>query len=152
MVATALVVEQDEQLCHILRFIFEREGFAVELARDGRSAEEAIATLAPPAIVTLALMLPHMDGYELLRRIRKTTGWQSVPVIVLTARSQEKDIARGLEAGADDYLVKPFDPDELRARVRRLGKTGSEASLSLRSRGSAAPSHWRAKRVSATRP
>ena len=123
MVATALVVEQDEQLCHILRFIFEREGFEVELARDGRSAEEAIATLAPPAIVTLALMLPHTDGYELLKRIRGTPGWQAVPVIVLTARTHDKDVARSLDAGANEYLAKPFDPDELRACVRRLVKT-----------------------------
>ena len=123
MAATALVIEQDEQLCHILRFILEGEGFEVELVRDGRSAEAAIATLPPPALVTLALMLPHMDGSEILRRIRQTPGWLAVPVIVLTARSQKKDIARGLEAGADDYIVKPFDPDELRARVRRLVKT-----------------------------
>ena len=123
MAATALVVEHDEQLCHILRFILEREGFDVQLVRDGRSAVETIATLAPPAIVTLALMLPYTDGYEILRRMRKTPGWQAVPVIVLSARSHKKDIARGLEAGADDYIVKPFDPDELRARVRRLVKT-----------------------------
>lgn len=123
MAATALVVEHDEHLAHILRFILEREGFEVCVVRDGRGAEETIAASPPPAIVTLALMLPHTDGYELLRRMRGTPGWQAVPVIVLTARSHDKDVARSLEAGANEHLAKPFDPDELRACVRRLVKT-----------------------------
>jgi DNA-binding response OmpR family regulator len=122
MAATALVVEDDDQLSYILRFILEREGFEVHQAADGRAAEKLMAALAPPAIVTLDVMLPHTDGYELLRRIRGTPGWSTVPVILLTSRSQEKDIVRGLESGANDYLVKPFKPDELRARVRRLVK------------------------------
>jgi len=120
--ATALVVEDDEQLAYILRFILEREGFEVHQAADGRAAEQMVSTLAPPAIVTLDVMLPHTDGYEILRRIRATTGWQDVPVILLTSRSQEQDIVRGLESGANDYVVKPFKPDELRARVRKLVK------------------------------
>ncbi|HXU41874.1 MAG TPA: response regulator transcription factor [Burkholderiales bacterium] len=123
MAGTALVVEHDEQLAHILRFILEREGFEVCLVRDGRSAEETIALSPPPAIATLALMLPHTDGYELLRRIRGTPGWQAVPIIVLTARTQDRDVARTLAAGANEYIAKPFDPDELRACVRRLVKT-----------------------------
>lgn len=120
--ATALVVEDDQQILHILRFILQREGFEVHAAADGRAAEALIGTMAPPAIVTLDVMLPHTDGYELLARIRAKPGWEAVPVILLTARSQEKDIVRGLEGGASDYLVKPFKPDELRARVRRLVK------------------------------
>lgn len=119
---TALVVEDDDQIVHILRFILEREGFAVHAAADGRGAEKLIDTLAPPAIVTLDVMLPHADGYELLARIRVRPGWEAVPVILLTARSQAKDIVRALDAGANDYLVKPFKPEELRARVRRLVK------------------------------
>jgi DNA-binding response OmpR family regulator len=118
----ALVVEDDDQISHLLRFILEREGYAVHAARDGRAALEAIATLAPPAVVTLDVMLPHADGYELLGRIRAQPGWAAVPVLLLTARSQEKDIVRALDAGASDYLVKPFKPDELRARIRRLVK------------------------------
>ena len=93
------------------------------MVRDGRSAEETIAASPPPAIVTLALMLPHTDGYELLRRIRGTPGWQAVPVIVLTARTHDKDVARSIDAGANEHIAKPFDPDELRACVRRLVKT-----------------------------
>jgi DNA-binding response OmpR family regulator len=119
---SALIVEDDDQICYILRFILEREGFVVHLARDGRAAQELIEKLPPPAIVTLDVMLPHADGYALLKLIRATAGWESVPVILLTARSQEKDVVRGLEAGANDYMVKPFKADELRARVRKLVK------------------------------
>ena len=122
MAAAALVVEDDPQIAHILRFILEREGYEVHHAATGRAAEALIDTLAPPAIVTLDIMLPHTDGYELLKRIRATQGWEGVPVILLTARSQEKDVVRGLEAGANDYMVKPFKADELRARIRRLVK------------------------------
>ncbi|HTM60503.1 MAG TPA: response regulator [Burkholderiales bacterium] len=119
---TALVAEDDEQLAYILRFILEREGFEVHAAPDGRTAKEFIATLPPPAIVILDVMLPHVNGYELLAQVRATASWKAVPVIMLTARSQEQDIVRGLEAGANDYMVKPFKPEELRARIRRLLK------------------------------
>jgi len=119
---SALIVEDDDQICYILKFILEREGFVVNIARDGRAAEELIGKMQPPAIVTLDVMLPHADGFTLLKRIRATAGWETVPVILLTARSLEKDVVRGLEAGANDYMVKPFKPDELRARVRRLVK------------------------------
>ena len=118
----ALIVEDDEQISYILRFILEREGYEVHLAADGRSAEALLDSLPPPAIVTLDVMLPHTDGFELLRKLRATKGWETLPVILLTARSLEKDIVRGLEAGANDYMVKPFKPDELRARIRRLVK------------------------------
>ena len=119
---TALVAEDDEQLAYILRFILEREGFEVHAAPDGRTAKELIATLQAPSIVILDVMLPHVDGYELLAQVRASTGWRNVPVIMLTARSQEQDIVRGLEGGANDYMVKPFKPEELRARIRRLLK------------------------------
>ena len=119
---TALVAEDDEQLAFILRFILEREGFEVQAAPDGRTGKELIATLPPPAIVLLDVMLPHVNGYELLAQLRAKPDWAAVPVIMLTARSQEQDIVRGLEAGANDYMVKPFKPEELRARIRRLLK------------------------------
>jgi two-component system alkaline phosphatase synthesis response regulator PhoP len=119
---SALVVEDDAQIAHILKFILEREGFIVHAASDGRQALALIGTLPAPSIVTLDVMLPHADGYELLARIRAQAGWEAVPVVLLTARSQERDIVRGLDGGANDYLVKPFKPDELRARIRRLVK------------------------------
>jgi len=120
--AAALVVEDDEQIAHILRFILEREGYEVHLAPDGHTAQQLIGSMPPPAIAIMGVMLPHIDGFQLLTRLRRTPGWQAVPVILLTALSQEKDIARGLEAGANDYLIRPFQPEQLRACVRRLVK------------------------------
>jgi DNA-binding response OmpR family regulator len=120
--AAALVVEDDDQIAHVLRFILEREGFEVHLAPDGRTAQQLIGSMPPPAIAIMGVMLPHIDGFELLARLRATAGWETVPVILLTALSQEKDIVRGLEAGANEYLIRPFKPEELRARIRRLVK------------------------------
>jgi DNA-binding response OmpR family regulator len=119
---TALVVEDDDQIAFLLQFILQREGFRVQIARDGKAAQQAIAEIAPPAVVTLDVMLPHADGFQLLALIRAQPGWQTLPVLMLTSKSQEKDIVRALEAGAQDYIVKPFKPDELRARIKRLVK------------------------------
>jgi len=120
--ASALVAEDDDQMAEVLRFILEREGYSVRLAPDGRTAQRLIDSAPAPAIVLLDVMLPHVDGYELLARLRGSESWRGVPVIIVSARSQEQDIVRGLEAGADDYIAKPFKPDELRARIRRLVK------------------------------
>jgi len=121
---TALVVEDDDQIGYLLRFILEREGFSVELAKDGRKASELIAQIPAPALAMLDVMLPYVDGYQLLGAIRARAEWSDVPVVMLTAKSQEKDIVRALDAGASDYVVKPFKPDELRARIKRLVKAG----------------------------
>ena len=119
---SALVVEDDDQIAFLLQFILEREEFKVHLARDGRQAQQLIESLPPPAVVTLDVMLPYADGFELLKLIRAKPSWESLPVLMLTSKSQEKDIVRALEAGANDYILKPFKPDELRARIRRLVK------------------------------
>ena len=119
---TALVVEDEEQIAYLLRFILEREGYKVELASDGQVAQDRILNGAPPVLVVLDVMLPFMDGYQLLAMMRAQAGWQSVPVLMLTAKSQGKDIDRAIGSGATDYMVKPFKPDELRVRIRRLVK------------------------------
>jgi len=119
---SALIVEDDDQIAFLLKFILEREGFVAHLARDGRQAQQLIDSLPPPAVVTLDVMLPYADGFELLKLLRAKPAWKSLPVLMLTSKSQEKDIVRALEAGATDYILKPFKPDELRARVRRLVK------------------------------
>ncbi len=119
---TALVVEDDDQIAYLLQFILQREGYNVHLAADGRLAREFIDTAPAPAIVTLDVMLPHVSGLELLAVIRAKDDWKAVPVLMLTAKAQEKDIVHALESGANDYIVKPFKPDELRARVRLLMK------------------------------
>src|SRR5688572_22443227 len=120
--ASAFVAEVDEQMAQVLRFLLVREGFAVRVAADGRSAQQLIDRSPPPAIPILDLMLPYVDGYELLARLRGSEAWRAVPVIILSVRSDEQDIVRGLDAGANDYMVKPFKPKELRARIRRLVK------------------------------
>lgn len=118
----ALVVEDDDQISYLLRFILEREGYTVEIARDGRQAQRLIGELEPPALVTLSVMLPYVDGFQLLGLMREKPAWKNVPILMLTAQSQEKDIVRALDAGANGYIVKPFKPDELRARIRQLVK------------------------------
>ena len=117
---TALVVEDDDQIAYLLQFILAKEGYRVTVARDGLEARRIISDDAPPALVTLDFMLPHATGLELLADIRAQAGWENVPVLMLTARSQEKDIALARASGATDYLVKPFKPEELRACIRRL--------------------------------
>lgn len=118
----ALVVEDEGQIAYLLRFILEREGFAVELAADGRAAQDFVERGIAPALVLLDVMLPFVDGYQLLASMRAREGWDEVPIIMLTAKSQEKDIVRALDSGAADYMIKPFKPDELRARIKRLVK------------------------------
>ncbi|MDB5857739.1 MAG: putative response regulator, CheY [Ramlibacter sp.] len=116
----ALVVEDDEHIGHLLKFMLERAGYAVTLATDGRAAQAHIESQPAPAVALLDVMLPFMDGLGLLALLRKQAGWESVPVIMLTAKAQERDIARALAAGANDYIVKPFKPEELLARLRRF--------------------------------
>ncbi|WBY02218.1 response regulator [Ramlibacter tataouinensis] len=118
-----LVVEDDEHIAHLLQFMLARNGFQVHLAADGRQGKELIETLPPPACALLDVMLPFHDGFQLLRLLRAQPGWERVPVVMLTAKTQERDVIRGLEAGADDYVVKPFQPQELLARLRRLIRT-----------------------------
>src|SRR5690349_3772019 len=115
-----LVIEDDEHIGQILTFILQRQGYQVTLAADGLAARRAVVSgSAPPALVLLDVMLPYIDGFELVHIIRQREGWQEVPIVMLTAKHTEKDIVRALDAGANDYVVKPFQPNELLARVRR---------------------------------
>lgn len=114
-----LVAEDDDNISYLLEFMLAREGYEVVLATDGRKAEQLIAEMAPPALVLLDVMLPFTDGYQLLAQIRAKPEWSATAVVMLTAKSQESDIVRALDAGANDYMVKPFQPNELIARVRR---------------------------------
>lgn len=118
--AVAMVVEDDEDVGRLIKFILEREGFKVTLIPDGRAASEHIRASAPPTLVLLDVMLPHVNGYDLLATARGLPEWQKVPVLMLTAKSRDADIVRALDGGANDYISKPFKPAELRARVQRL--------------------------------
>lgn len=117
---TALVVEDDTDVARLLQFILQREGFDATWLRDGREAAAQIDAGPVPDLVLLDVMLPHATGHELLARIRNLEAWKAVPVIMLTAKSQETDIVKAFDHGASDYLAKPFQPAELKARIRRL--------------------------------
>lgn len=117
---TVLIVEDDEQIAFLLQFIVEREGFRVLLARDGRAAQKLIDESVPPALSMLDVMLPYVDGFQLIAHIRAKPAWRDSKILMLTAKSQEGEIVRALDAGANDYLLKPFQPNELKARIRRL--------------------------------
>jgi DNA-binding response OmpR family regulator len=118
-----LVVEDDERIRAALRLALEDEGYAVA---DVGSAEEAVDTLAgrSPNIVLIDVMLPGADGFELCRRLRRQSD---VPIIMVTARADSHDVVAGLEAGADDYVTKPFEPKELSARIRALLRRAGRA-------------------------
>lgn len=116
---SVLVVEDDDFTSQLLTFLLEREKYTVHLAKDGHAAQAFITSHAPANVVLLDVMLPFIDGFELLRIMRAQPGWEKTRIIMLSAKAQGSDIARALDAGADDYLVKPFKPEELFARVRR---------------------------------
>lgn len=111
-----LVVDDEPMVREVVTQYLEREGFAVETALDGDGALEAIRAWKPDLLV-LDVMLPHRDGFSVLNEVRKDS---TIPVILLTARGEEPDRVVGLELGADDYVVKPFSPRELTARVRSV--------------------------------
>jgi DNA-binding response OmpR family regulator len=118
---SVLVIEDDEHIALLLTFILERHGYRVDACADGRAARQFVETGATvPGLVLLDVMLPFVDGFELVRIIRAQPGWEAIPIVMLTAKSMESDIVRALDAGADDYIVKPFQPNELLARVRRF--------------------------------
>jgi len=114
-----LIVEDEAPLVTMLRYNLEKEGFQVCEAGDG---EEALVQIAErkPDLVLLDWMLPLVSGIEVCRRIRRSPETRSLPVIILTARGEETDRVRGLDSGADDYVVKPFSPSELVARLRAV--------------------------------
>ena len=113
---TVLIVEDDQNTASLVSLYLEREGFRVVAAVDGESGL-AMARRRRPDLVILDLMLPKLDGWEVCRRLRT---WSDVPVIMLTARGEEIDRVAGLTLGADDYVVKPFSPRELVARVQAI--------------------------------
>lgn len=118
---TIVVVEDDEHIADLLKFMLDRQGYVVHAFEDGRAARNFIeGNHACPSLVLLDVMLPFFDGFELVRVIRDQAAWAGVPILMLTAKTMEADIVRALDAGANDYIVKPFQPNELMARVRRF--------------------------------
>ena len=117
---TVLMVEDEEDTASLLKFLLERASYAVVHAKDGRQAQELADTMAPPDIVLLDVMLPFLSGLQVLTYLRKRDDWGEVPIVMLTADGSEHDIKRALENGANDYMVKPFNPRELPSRLKRF--------------------------------
>ena len=121
-----MVVDDDQNICELLRLYLEKDGYTVVIANDG---EEALAKFPAenPDLMLLDIMMPKLDGWQVCREIRKKSN---VPIIMITAKGETFDKVLGLELGSDDYVVKPFDPKEIVARIkaimRRTGKSASD--------------------------
>ena len=123
-----LVVEDEPAQLEILAYNLESEGFLVSRARDG---EEALLLIREdvPDVIVVDWMMPHLSGIEVCRRLKSNPETRSIPVIILSARSEDEDKVRGLEIGADDYVVKPYSVVELMARVRTQLRRSRPSSL-----------------------
>lgn len=121
---TILIIEDDPDISELVEYNLAKEGFQIVTARDGEEGLRMAATRKPD-LVLLDLMLPAMDGIEVCRRLRQDSATRSVGLIMLTAKGEESDIVLGLEMGADDYVVKPFSPRELLARIRAVLRSRS---------------------------
>ncbi|MEN0074520.1 MAG: phosphate regulon transcriptional regulator PhoB [Paracraurococcus sp.] len=132
---TILVVEDEVPLLTLLRYNLEKQGFRVEEAADGQEALLRIAE-ARPDLVLLDWMLPQLSGLEVCRQIRRRPATRDLPIIMVTARTEQQDTVRALDTGADDYISKPFAMDELLARIRALlrrsGSLSTRGTLAFR--------------------
>lgn len=124
--STILIADDNKQITSILEEYAKKEGYMPKVALDGLEAIELFRKLQPD-IVLLDVMMPKMDGFEVCREIRKTSN---VPIIMITARGEDFEKIMGLDIGADDYIIKPFSPGEVMARVRailrRIGRDGDQ--------------------------
>lgn len=111
-----LIVDDDENICEVIKMYLENAGYATKVCHDGKSAQEVFLDYKPD-LALLDIMLPHIDGIDVLKWIRRDS---ETPVIMLTAKGETFDKVLGLELGADDYIVKPFEPKELIARVKAV--------------------------------
>ena len=116
MSGTVLIIEDDKRIANWVKVYFERAGFSAEIAHDGESGL-AMARGLTPDLIILDLMLPRLNGVDLCRILRRDSG---IPIIMLTARETHAERIIGLDSGADDYIVKPFDPDEVIARAQAV--------------------------------
>lgn len=114
-----LVADDDPDILDLVRFRLERSGYTVATAEDGAEAVRLACELSP-ALAVLDVMMPSLNGFEVTRRLRGDPATARIPVILLTAKAQDADVQEGFEAGADDYIRKPFSPRELSARVQAV--------------------------------
>src|SRR5512136_2334263 len=114
-----LVVEDSRTQAESLRYILEKKGYTVVLATNGRDALDQIGAGRPDLVLT-DIVMPEMDGYELCHRIKTDKSLQSLPVIMVTQLFDPVDVIRGLEAGADNFIIKPFEPKDIEARIHEV--------------------------------
>ena len=114
-----LLVEDDEVTAYMLEYLLQREGYKVTNVPDGKQAFETINNNPPFSLALLDIMVPYASGFELISHIRSLPEWDKTAVIMISGKSQEKDIIKALDAGATDYIVKPFQPGEVLARIRK---------------------------------
>jgi DNA-binding response OmpR family regulator len=117
-----LVIDDDRNICEVIKLYLQKEGYKVAVAYDGQAGIDEFLR-ETPELVVLDIMMPKKDGWEVLKQIRKTS---STPVIMLTAKGETFDKVLGLELGADDYIVKPFDPKEFIARVKAVTRRANK--------------------------
>lgn len=116
---TILIVDDEPNIVESLEFLMKREGFETIVAGDGEGALRAIES-GKPDLLLLDVMMPVKDGYEVCRQIRATPGWQQTKIIMLSAKSRDTEIAKGLAVGADAYITKPFSSKELVQQVNKV--------------------------------
>jgi len=119
MTRKIVLAEDEPQIARLIEFKLKKEGYDVTWRKNGEEALKAIKA-DKPDLILLDIMMPVMDGYEVLRRLKEDENLGDIPVIMLTARAQEKDVVKGIDLGAEDYITKPFHPAELLARVKRI--------------------------------
>jgi len=119
MAKKIVLVEDESQIARLIEFKLRKEGYQVTWKENGEEALVAIKE-EKPDLVLLDVMMPVMDGYEVLRQIKEDENLKSIPVIMLTARAQERDVVKGIDLGAQDYITKPFHPAELLVQVKRI--------------------------------
>jgi two-component system alkaline phosphatase synthesis response regulator PhoP/two-component system response regulator VicR len=127
MAKTVLAVDDERAIVRLIQVNLERQGYTVVTASDGREALEKIAA-EKPDLVVLDVMMPYLDGFEVLATLRKNPDTLDLPVIMLTAKAQDADVFRGWSQGVDAYLTKPFNPHELISFVKRILDGGTSPS------------------------
>jgi len=122
-----LVCDDERHIVRLIQVNLERQGYQVVTAYDGKEGLEKVRS-EKPALCVLDVMMPYMDGFEVLKALRKDAATMDLPVIMLTAKAQDKDVFEGYHYGADMYLTKPFNPAELISFVKRIAQGGGNAS------------------------
>lgn len=119
MTKKIVLAEDESQIAKLVEFKLKKEGYQVTWKKNGEEALKAIKE-EKPDLILLDVMMPVMDGYEVLRQVKEDEQLRDIPVIMLTARAQERDVVKGIGSGAEDYITKPFHPAELLVRVKKI--------------------------------